>query len=172
MKFRSLSPQRQNYPTRASWFPPNFAPNSAKEHSQESGVTKSFPAPSASCSRVSPSCYRRHSGGGEVTDPALTYQIRNNPLAMSFSLQSPALHCSICPRVSTARYRQYSPIEAFPHTAWFSRSFSSIWKCGTVIVFLYNADAILFPLFFPSFSALLSLIPSIIFKWFSLLSGV
>lgn len=98
LKFRSLSPQRQNYPPRASWFPPNLAPNSAKEHSQESGVTKSFPVPSASCSCVSPSCYRRHSEEGEVTDPALTYQIWNNPLAMYFSPQSPALHCSICPR--------------------------------------------------------------------------
>lgn len=33
-----------------------------------------------------------------MTDPELSYQIRNNPLPIYFSPQSPALHCSICPR--------------------------------------------------------------------------
>lgn len=43
----SLSSQMQGNPPTTSWLPPNPFPNSVQEHKQETGITESFPLPSA-----------------------------------------------------------------------------------------------------------------------------
>lgn len=111
--------------------------------------------------------YRRHTGGGEVTDSALTYQIWSNPLAMYFPPQSTLQHLSQGHFQHLNRGSVHSR-KLFLQRTVFSGSFSSIWSHGIDIVHHW-CQFHSFPLCFSIFLYPLPLIPSVIFNHFSLL---